>query len=420
MRIKITTISDTSSSPSDPYPSPNLLPPVCPPHAPPPPPPPTEKNGQMGKPIKKEETQKKVPKPTGPLKSLNWVKISEEKAKGTAWEFIEDEKLYRQLDLTDIADTFASSSSHKDDDTDTASNTISRKNREAQITVIDPRRYQNCTIMLSKLKLTHKEIKCALLGMDEKGKLPKDMIEQMLKFVPTKEEILLINEAVNKFKTPTVLALADRYLYEMAQISRFEHRLRCLYIIRSFKERVDYLIPNIQSVIKASAALSSNKRFKQYLSLVLAIGNYLNYGKRNGNAFGFDLHSLNRLVDVKNSHRADRNLMHYIVQLIERKMPDLTKMNRELAAVHEAARFNRGEVMAEIRSLEQAITTVRTEMTFMESSKKEDLPEHIWEENKKDRFISHARHFICSATADYNSLEKLFSEMKSKVIIYKL
>lgn len=39
----------------------------------------------------------------------------------------------------------------------------------------------------------------------------------MLKFVPTKEEISQLSETVNRFKTPSVLALADRYLYEVAQ-----------------------------------------------------------------------------------------------------------------------------------------------------------------------------------------------------------
>jgi len=73
--------------------------------------------------------------------------------------------------------------------------------------------------------------------------------------------------------------------------------------------------------------------------LVLAIGNYLNYGKRNGNAYGFDVQSLNRLVDVKQSQKSDRNLLHYVIQLIEKKWPDLTKLKRDLASVFDAARF---------------------------------------------------------------------------------
>ncbi|VDM52447.1 unnamed protein product [Angiostrongylus costaricensis] len=44
--------------------------------------------------------QKRVPKPSGPLKSLNWVKFTESKVKGTAWEFIEDEKMYKQVQLS--------------------------------------------------------------------------------------------------------------------------------------------------------------------------------------------------------------------------------------------------------------------------------------------------------------------------------
>ncbi|KAK6015803.1 hypothetical protein OSTOST_18742, partial [Ostertagia ostertagi] len=247
-------ISTISSSPSDPCPSLSPLPPICPPATAPPPPPPPLVLGV----IKNNETQKRVPKPSGPLKSFNWIKLTESKVKGTAWEFIEDEKMYKQLDLEDVASTFASSS-QKEEDTDFYS-TISRRTRDTQVSVIDPRRYQNCTIMLSKLKLSHREIRTALLAMDDKGKLPKDMLEQMLKFVPSKEEVTLLRSAVNRHSSPSVLALADRYLYEMAQIPRFEPRLRSLYIIRTFQERFDCLTPHIQSEFEKGETANSSRK----------------------------------------------------------------------------------------------------------------------------------------------------------------
>ncbi|VDM52442.1 unnamed protein product [Angiostrongylus costaricensis] len=289
-----------------------------------------------------------------------------------------------------------------------------------QISVIDPRRYQNCTIMLSKLKLSHREIRAALLAMDDRGKLPKDMLEQMLKFVPTKEEISILKSTVSRHNSSSVLALADRYLHEMAQIPRFEQRLRSLYIIRTFQERLDSLTPHIQSVTKASTAVSSSKKFKQLLALILALGNYLNFGKRSGNAFGFDLSSLNRLSDVKFADRPDRTLLHYLLQVIENRFPDLGKLKKELVAVYDAARYNRNDILVEIRSLEQSIATVRSELSYIKESTQhhEDSSKGTTQdsttERKKDRFETVAKQFIVTACQQYNLLEKMHSEMKAK------
>ena len=60
--------------------------------------------------------------------------------------------------------------------------------RTKELSVIDGRRAQNLNILLSRYKLSEKGIKEMVLSMDKEGKLDKDMIEQLLKYVPTVAE----------------------------------------------------------------------------------------------------------------------------------------------------------------------------------------------------------------------------------------
>jgi dishevelled associated activator of morphogenesis len=98
--------------------------------------------------------------------------------------------------------------------------------------------------------MSHREIRQTLLSMDEQRRLPRDVLEQMLKFVPTREEVQLIRETLSaRRKGPQALALADRFLWEMGQIPRYEQRLRCLCTIRSFQDRLDELRPGIAGIL---------------------------------------------------------------------------------------------------------------------------------------------------------------------------
>lgn len=84
-----------------------------------------------------------------------------------------------QLDLEDITQNF-SINKVSIDETESISETLRRQSRaETSISIIEPRRAQNCTIMLSKLRLSNKQIKNAILSMDQYGELPRDMIEQV-------------------------------------------------------------------------------------------------------------------------------------------------------------------------------------------------------------------------------------------------
>ena len=53
----------------------------------------------------------------------------------------------------------------------------------------------------------------ALLSMDSKEELPMDMVEQLLKFIPTNEEQALLEERNNDLDA---LSRADRFLYDVS------------------------------------------------------------------------------------------------------------------------------------------------------------------------------------------------------------
>jgi dishevelled associated activator of morphogenesis len=96
-------LRQSESSPSDPCPSPSpSLPPVCPPAVPPPPPPPSSGQLKATGILPNNEPMKKVPKPNGTLKTLNWTVIPRERIPGTLWENIDEEKLYKQASLSSV------------------------------------------------------------------------------------------------------------------------------------------------------------------------------------------------------------------------------------------------------------------------------------------------------------------------------
>lgn len=77
--------------------------------------------------------------------------------------------------------------------------------------------------------------------------------------------------------------------------------------------------PRIKSVMEAAREVARSRRLRRLLELVLALGNYMNRGAR-GNASGFRLTSLNRLTDTKSSAAKGTTLLHYLVEILEKKV----------------------------------------------------------------------------------------------------
>ncbi|XP_051510565.1 disheveled-associated activator of morphogenesis 1b isoform X2 [Myxocyprinus asiaticus] len=384
--------------PPPPPPGSAMMPPPPPPPGGPPPLPGRPPFGGAppppGAPVGPSLKKKNIPQPSNPLKSFNWAKLSESKLEGTIWSDVDDCRVFKILDLGDIEKTF---SAYQRQQKETEDDALSSK-KVKELSVIDGRRAQNCNILLSRLKLSNEEIKRAILTMDEQEDLPKDMLEQMLKFVPEKSDVDLLEEHKHELDR---MAKADRFLYEMSRINHYQQRLQSLYFKKKFAERIAEIKPKVEALTKASKEVLHSKNLKQLLEVVLAFGNYMNKGQR-GNAYGFKISSLNKIADTKSSIDKNITLLHYLITILEKKYSKVMLFQEELQNVPEAAKVNMTELEKEINNLRSGLKNVENELEYQKK-----LPQEYG-----DKFVSVVSQFVTVASFSFSDVEDSLNEAK--------
>ncbi|XP_047413375.1 disheveled-associated activator of morphogenesis 2 isoform X1 [Sciurus carolinensis] len=395
----------------------------CPPPPPPPPPPggpPTPPGAPpcfgLGLPLLQDPfpssdvplRKKRVPQPSHPLKSFNWVKLNEERVPGTIWNEIDDMQVFQILDLEDFEKMFSAYQRHQDlitnppqqKDLGSTEDIYLASRKVKELSVIDGRRAQNCIILLSKLKLSNEEIRQAILKMDEQEDLAKDMLEQLLKFVPEKSDVDLLEEHKHELER---MARADRFLYEMSRIDHYQQRLQALFFKKKFQDRLAEAKPKVEAILLASRELTRSKRLKQMLEVVLAIGNFMNKGQRGG-AYGFRVASLNKIADTKSSIDRNISLLHYLIMILEKHFPDILNMPSELQHLPEAAKVNLAELEKEVSNLRKGLRAVEVELEYQRRQVREP----------NDKFVPVMSDFITVSSFSFSELEDQLNEARDK------
>lgn len=396
-------VIETCSVPPPP-PPPSLGPPLPP--APPAPVPPPAPMAPLAPPVPAAPKPKKnVPTPGNPLKSFNWSKLPDTKLHGTIWTELDDTKLYNAMDLHTIDKMFCAYQKNGVQNEGSVEDLrqMGSKPRTKILSVIDGRRAQNCTILLSKLKMTDEEICRAILRMDSGEQLPIDMVEQLLKFTPSAEEAALLEEHQDELDS---MARADRFLYEISKIPHYSQRVRSLLFKKRFSVAAGEASARAHTLLRAARDLARSRRLRALLELVLAIGNYMNRGAR-GNASGFRLSSLNKLADTKSSVSRNTTLLHYLVELLETQFKDILLIEEDLPHVRAAAKVCVEQLEKDVSALRTGLREVSRELDYHAS-----LPAPL---DPSDAFLPVMREFHAHAICTFTQLEDLFQDMKSRL-----
>jgi len=233
------------------------------------------------------------------------------------------------------------------------------KDAVQELKLIDSNRAQNFSIVLSRFRLNIDDIKSSIHTNDSDNILRCEVVEQLLKFIPTKEEIETLNQYSEEVHRMTK---ADKFFFEIAQIPRYEEKLKAIHYRKTFEERLQLAQYQIDSISDASIELTKSKAIEKIFLIILALGNYMNKGAR-GNSPGFKLNSLSKLRDTKSAD-GQQTLLHYLAEHLDTKFknPTIEELQSQTRTISNARTIDAKELRSDVKKMRDGIQQASAEV----------------------------------------------------------
>jgi hypothetical protein len=389
------------TGPPPPPPPPGMGGPPPPPPPPPgmggpPPPPPPGMGGppapQSGPPLPKLPTY--TPKTN--LRNFHIDSISKPKLHKTVFvqRGISEGTANIKLRTEEIEKLFGMAEKH--DDVDEAP----VQPQQQVISLIDAKRAYNVGIQLASLRMSFMHIKDGIISMDG-NKISQNQLSVLRAIAPTAEEIDTVKSYNGDIK---LLAEPDKFFLEMRFIPLLRDRLDCWAFKLRFDGDVSSLRPDIESLRLGAREMQKSEKWFEFLTVVLALTNYLNAKSRYKNSYGFKLDSLGKLKDTKTSD-GKSNLLVYLIEFIEKYYPHLDNFYDDLPNVALAKRVALSSVKETMTNLSRSLNQLSKTIYNYDALGTDQRPHG-------DKFLEEMRSFLDTAKKEYQSVEE---KLKSSI-----
>ncbi|XP_022079461.1 formin-J-like isoform X2 [Acanthaster planci] len=363
-----------SMPPVPPPPPPGAAPPPPPPPGGGPPPPPPPPGGMPPPPpLPGGVLQRATPhaqtipsstaiptvKPKMKMKTLNWSKLPPHKVMSgnSIWAKVHMIQNGFSADWETMEELFCQQNVAKKTQIDGNEDKSQKKKKESveMINLLDSRRSLNVNIFLKQFKSTN-EVIVRLIQQGKSEAIGAEKLKSLIKVLPESEEV----EMLNSFDgNRSRLAPAEQFYLMLMNIPFYKLRVESMLLKEEFASNMDYLIPSIGCIIEACQEILSSSSLREILHLVLLTGNFLNAGGYAGNAIGFKISSLLKLVETR-ANKPRMNLMHYVASQAEHK--NLLNFPEELTHLEEASRFSVDQLLTDIKVLEEKVNVTAAQI----------------------------------------------------------
>nr|XP_046478788.1 protein diaphanous isoform X5 [Neodiprion pinetum] len=334
----------------------------------------------------------------GPLKRANWKAILPQKlSEKSFWVKVQEEKLASPDILTGLAQRFASKPTGKKVDNVIDKSAPTKKVKDLK--VLDGKSAQNISILLGgTLKhMSYEEVKVCLLRC-EGPVISDNVLQGLIQYLPPPDQLTKLQQFRDQYED---LTEAEQFCVTISDIKRLLPRLKSLSFMLHYEELVQDVKPDIVAGTAACEEVKISKKFAKILELILLLGNYMNTGSKNGQAFGFEISFLTKLTSTKDVENK-QTLLHYLVDTIERKFPDCANFADELAHVDRASRVSLENVQRTLRQMDASLRNLE-----------QDLSNARLPQNDNDRFGEVMTPFAKEARKSYEVMQNMFKNMDS-------
>lgn len=266
-----------------------------------------------------------------------------------------------------------------------------------ELRVLDPKSAQNLAILIggSLKHMSYDAVKVSILQCDS-AVLSGALLEQLINNLPPADQLKRFEDLTKDYDD---LNDAEQFAVSIAAIKRLVPRLRSMKFKSLYTDTVSDIKPGIVAATAACEEIKTSKKLAKLLELVLLLGNVMNSGSRNGQAVGFEISYLPKLSstkDVENRH----TLLHYLVETVETKFPDVLTFNEELIHLDKAARVSVETISKSLRQMDADLKNLETDL---KNSKVPQGPD--------DKFFEVMQPFAGEAREQYNILQQMFNKI---------
>jgi hypothetical protein len=211
---------------------------------------------------------------------------------------------------------------------------------------LDPKRTQEVSVIITKLPPPEK-VEEALATFNKKI-LNTDQVEGLQKVLITDEEL----KAYKSMGEDGEWDRGEKYLVKLNNIPNHKVKLKIWFTMSKLEEKLPGVTESLEYTISACDEIKNSSHFKLVLSLILSVGNILNWdSKVRGQADGFSLDLLSKLPLTKDND--GKSILAWICSKAIKMDPTFEGFKGQFQDLEKASRFSFRDINDNIKTLKK-------------------------------------------------------------------